>query len=271
MTHSGNEDMPPAKEGQLPNTLWYYEHLGERIGPVTEESIKLLLKNRTIQEDCLVWNKTFGRNWNSIVHTELSDGPPPLPHVTAELSQDDILIARIADYQRISGILWIVIGIIQVLLIYTVIAGVWNIFAGVSRIRMVDRIKRREANIPTEFESVTQLVIIGVINLVFGGLIGLVFVGFDFFIRDKILSNRHLFGVGNDNPDAYRRTSSSSEESLPVINDGKGSPAWPVDEAGIVASASQNLIEALERIAKLRDAGVLTDEEFASEKKKIVG
>ena len=116
-----------------------------------------------------------------------------MPYVGAALSQDDVLIWRIADYQHISGILWIVIGVIQTILIYTALAGVWNIFAGISRIHIVDRIKRREANIPVQFEGVTQLILIGVINLLLGGAIGLVFVAFDFFIRDKILTNRHLF------------------------------------------------------------------------------
>ena len=35
--------------------------------------------------------------------------------------------------------------------------------------------------------------IIGLINLLLGGLIGVLFVTFDFIIRDKVLSNRRLF------------------------------------------------------------------------------
>jgi hypothetical protein len=118
----------------------------------------------------------------------------------SEESSEDALIRRIADYERISGILWIGIAIVQLITVYGAIAGIWNIVAGVSRIMTVKRIKARDSSIPTEFESVAQLIIIGIINLVLGGVIGVVFVAFDFFIRDKILSNRHLFDKAPDKP-----------------------------------------------------------------------
>jgi hypothetical protein len=38
-----------------------------------------------------------------------------------------------------------------------------------------------------------DLVIIGILNVALGGVIRLICVGFDIFIRDKVLSRRHLF------------------------------------------------------------------------------
>jgi hypothetical protein len=206
-----NKQTPPSTERQSSNAIWYYENLGKRtgsgksIGPITEEVLKLLLENGTIYPNTLVWQKAFGKDWKQIQDTDLFDGPPPLPDslpplqdARGPLSHDDCLVGRIADYQRMSGIVWIVIGIIQLFAIVTALAGVWNIIAGTSRIRMVNRIRARDANIPPEFEGVTQLVVLGVINLLLGGFIATVFVAFDFFIRDKILTNRHLFSEPYD-------------------------------------------------------------------------
>jgi hypothetical protein len=106
---------------------------------------------------------------------------------------DEITIRRIADYEKISGILWILLGIIQTLSIVGAIAGIWNIVAGGTRVGVSRRISQRLASVPKDFEGVGGLAVIGVINLLVGGVIGLIFVGFDFYIRDKVLSNRRLF------------------------------------------------------------------------------
>jgi hypothetical protein len=37
------------------------------------------------------------------------------------------------------------------------------------------------------------LILIGIVNLILGGIIGVVFVILDFMIRDKVLTNRNLF------------------------------------------------------------------------------
>jgi uncharacterized membrane protein len=102
-------------------------------------------------------------------------------------------IQQIADYERISGYVWIVLGVIQIVTVIGIIAGIWNVFAGWTRLKIVPNILARNADIPESFEGISGLVIIGILNAVLGGVIGLIFVAFDFFVRDKVLSNRHLF------------------------------------------------------------------------------
>jgi hypothetical protein len=122
--------------------------------------------------------------------------PPPYPVLAREAAESsDTLIRRISDYARISGILWIVLGSIQVLSIVGAIAGAWNIFAGITRLQAATRISNRDPKVPGEFNGITGLVSIGIINLLLGGVIGLLFVAFDFVIRDKILSNPGLFAA----------------------------------------------------------------------------
>jgi hypothetical protein len=87
------------------------------------------------------------------------------------------------------------LGIIQVLTVVGIIAGAWNIYAATTRIKVAPRIERRESGVPSAFASLTGYVIIGVINLVLGGVIGLILLGVDLYVRDQVLKHRNLFGV----------------------------------------------------------------------------
>jgi hypothetical protein len=114
----------------------------------------------------------------------------PAPYA---VNSEETLIRRIADYERLSCWFWLILGIVQVICIVTIIAGIWNIFASISRWKMPDRIRQRDSSIPKEYQGVGGLVIIGLVNLFVGGIIGVAFIIFDFVIRDKVLSNAHLF------------------------------------------------------------------------------
>lgn len=122
---------------------------------------------------------------------EINARPPRIPMETP----DQLKIYSLHNYERLSGIFWIVLGTFQCLTILGLIAGLWNIFAGISSCKMSSRILRRDKRVPKEYEDITSLIIIGVVNLIFGGVIGLLFVAFDFHIRDRVLKNRHLFYI----------------------------------------------------------------------------
>lgn len=126
------------------------------------------------------------------------------PGVTA--SNPDDVVRRLADYKRISGIAWIVLAIVQMLTLYLIIAGIWNLIVGIQKIKLSKKIGRREADVPPLLESVWGLVVVAIINVLFGGIIGVVLVGFDFYIRDKVLSHRSLFDQAPlTEEDAYAR------------------------------------------------------------------
>lgn len=103
------------------------------------------------------------------------------------------LLRKISEYEKISGILWIVLGVIQVATVIGIIAGAWNIYAGYTKIKISPKILTADPEIPELYEDMTQLIIIAIINLIFGGVIGIVIVVFDYIIRDQVLENRHLF------------------------------------------------------------------------------
>lgn len=106
---------------------------------------------------------------------------------------DERTIATIADYERASAIIWLILAIVQILSIVAIIAGIWNLVASLSRFKIAPLIRQRDANVPEMYESIVQLVVIGAINLLLGGGIGLIFVAFDFYIRHLVLENRRLF------------------------------------------------------------------------------
>ena len=112
------------------------------------------------------------------------------------MSADDALTRGLASYEQTSGWVWIAIGILQVLLLITIIAGVWNIYVGINRRKLAPRIERRDPYIPASFESLTGYVISGVLNLVLGGVLGVALVALDLHVRDQVLKNRHLFAAG---------------------------------------------------------------------------
>jgi hypothetical protein len=117
---------------------------------------------------------------------------------TSFSGSDQETIRRIVDYARLSGWFWIVLGIVQCLTIFLFylfgpVVGIWNIIAGISRLKMVGLIQQRDASVPARYEGMAGLILIGIVNLILGGIIGVVFVILDFMIRDKVLTNRNLF------------------------------------------------------------------------------
>lgn len=153
-------------------------------------------------------------------------------------------VRRVADYQRISAILWLVISIVQICSLVGIIAGLWNLFASLSRFGLVKRIRAREPDVPSEFEGLGGLIVIGIINFFLGAVVGVAFVGLDIYIRDQILKNRHVF---------CGEVIATTE---PVVR------ASPV---------SSQYIEQLERLVGLYDRGFLSTEEFVREKQRLLG
>jgi len=110
-------------------------------------------------------------------------------------SDDDALVRGFSSYERTSGYVWIAIGIIQVICLITIIAGVWNIYVGISRGRLATQIERRDRYVPVTFEPLTSYIISAAVNLVLGGVLGVAMVLLDVYVRDQLLKSRHLFNA----------------------------------------------------------------------------
>lgn len=119
--------------------------------------------------------------------------PSPWTTAPANGNLDAQTIQRLAEYVKLSGIVWIVIGALQICMILTAIAGVWNVLAGLSRLASAKEITRRDASVVESFRGSTQLVVLGLINFWLGAVFGVVMIGLDFYFRDQILKHEHLF------------------------------------------------------------------------------
>jgi hypothetical protein len=141
-----------------------------------------------------------GSAWS--VHTSPKPVPRfPLGNVTWQPpTQDATFVRQMSGYSRWTGVAWIVLGGLQILSLFGIVAGAWNVFAGVRRIRFAERIKERAPSVPQAVEGLAGYVIIGVVNLLLGGVIGIVLVGVDLFVRDRLLQRRALFEQSGTEP-----------------------------------------------------------------------
>lgn len=188
----------------------YINRQQQNYGPYTDHVLAEWIKTGQISPADLAWCE--GQSWQplgvllqGLGYGQAHNVPPPPPPPSASYYtptrsnpypfyvDTDATVKRIATYEKVSGYFWIALGILQCLLVVSVIAGIWNIFAGISRIRAAGDIEQRSPDVPAMFEGVGQLIIIGLINLFLGGIIGVVCVGLDFYVRSLVLSNRHLF------------------------------------------------------------------------------
>lgn len=100
---------------------------------------------------------------------------------------------KIAGYEYASGLIWLIFGIIQVICCVTAIAGAWNIYAATNRFKLAKAIRALNPGVPAAFQDIGGLMVMGAVNLILGGVIGVIFVGFDAYIRSLVLKNAHLF------------------------------------------------------------------------------
>lgn len=77
--------------------------------------------------------------------------------------------------------------------------------------------------------------------------------------------------VGNADPARVRDAISRAEQALGVDLNGDGVVGGAPAPSTSTANADDDVISRLERLAKLRDTGVITSDEFEGQKRKILG
>ena len=77
-----------------------------------------------------------------------------------------------------------------------IIAGVWNIVIGVRALKSVENIQVGNRAVYDSYDNgLTMLIVGAVINFVFGLIVGCALSAYEFYIRDQVLKNRHVFGA----------------------------------------------------------------------------
>lgn len=110
------------------------------------------------------------------------------------------IVSKIKLLEIICNILWIIVGAIQIYYIYTAGAGIWNIVNAIITLMSVKNIYvGNNAVIDWYDKKKNWLIVFAIINIVIGGLIGVLLVLFEFYIRNFALKNKYVF----ENPYTY--------------------------------------------------------------------
>lgn len=113
---------------------------------------------------------------------------------TAKPSGDNAVAAKVRKCEVALSIAWLVIGAIQCFTLYAAAAGVWNIVNAIVAMRNAKNITAHNPGVVPYFESrKTWLIVLAVVNLILGGVVGIVLVLFEWHLRDFVLRNRGSF------------------------------------------------------------------------------
>ena len=109
--------------------------------------------------------------------------------------KEDIL-RKIADKEQTSGVIWIVIGVLQVIIglcgtIIPLFVGIWNIYNASLRMKYAKNIIKRQKDLVKEYNNnLSNCIIFLIINIFVGGIIGIVGAIYDLYIRNYVLDNQ---------------------------------------------------------------------------------
>ncbi len=107
--------------------------------------------------------------------------------------------AKLAHYEKISAIVWFVIAGLQIIIgIFSyyapILIGLWNIYAGLSRLKYSKLLEGTPEGVYEYFKKQgTSNIVFLVLNIFLGGLIGGIAAGFDIYIRKYVMDNEEFF------------------------------------------------------------------------------
>lgn len=107
--------------------------------------------------------------------------------------------ARVQRKAKTAGVLWLIIGIVQVCLIFagvfpTAAVGAWNIYNAVVRLRNVKNITPGNSSVVKYYDDQkTGLIILAVVNLILGGIVGAFLAAYELHTRQYVLDNAGAF------------------------------------------------------------------------------
>lgn len=203
---------------------WYYATPeGERAGPVSYQELRERIQSGLMSREDLVWASHLS-DWAPLesvpgLSAWARMALPPANPIALDVHAQHA-ISQIRTLEIISAVVWsliaglqlfvalvmwgtwavvadldlfITIGMNNVEAFVLLLMGLFNAYAALSRFRMARLIEQRRKVVVSRHEGLARLIVIGLINLLFGMVIGALWVIFDFVIRDRVLKNRHLF------------------------------------------------------------------------------
>ena len=112
---------------------------------------------------------------------------------------NDNLVSTLADRVKINGIIWIVVGVLQILFAlfvnsFVLIVGILNLISAIQDMSYSTKVKSRPVGIVKKFQPLAWPIIVLVYNVIFGGIIGVA--GSIYYlaaVRNLVLANESVF------------------------------------------------------------------------------
>ena len=104
-------------------------------------------------------------------------------------------VKTLSEREKISAILWIIIGILQVISLAGIICGAWNIYCAYCRFKQSKAVLTPYSGLVKSYDNwMTNIIVSIVINVLLGGVIGVAAAIFDLLaIRGYVLENKATF------------------------------------------------------------------------------
>ena len=129
------------------------------------------------------------------------------------LNNQRVLINKLSVRQKTNGIIWLVIGCIQIILGLTgfwgaLIVGILNIISSVKDIKKSSYILTNQNGIVNEYEPITGAIVVLIYNILIGGVIGILgSIYYLLFVRGFVMENKTQFLLMQTDEPIYNRKS----------------------------------------------------------------
>jgi hypothetical protein len=126
-------------------------------------------------------------------------GPMPAPVTSSYTTSSHDLVLKLSERMKTSGIIWIVIAVIQIIIglcgtILPLVIGVLNIISAVKDMNYSKAILEDPRGIVSNFEPITSPIITLVYNLIIGGVIGVAGSAYYFIaLRSFVMEHKEAF------------------------------------------------------------------------------
>ena len=108
----------------------------------------------------------------------------------------------LSSREKTAAIIWLIIGILQILSFAGIICGVYNVVASISRFKQANLVLTPYAGFVKSYDKWITNIIIGIVfNVIFGGVIGVACSIYDLVaVRGYVLENKETFDEIEANP-----------------------------------------------------------------------
>lgn len=109
-------------------------------------------------------------------------------------AEADRLVSSLAFQYKILNWSWLILSIILIISCAGIIAGVWNLYVLRGLWKVPQMIRSKSPAVVSIFQDGGNLIAFLLINIALGGAVGALLIAYEyFFIRPKVLENRHVF------------------------------------------------------------------------------